>query len=151
VIAENNFVHGNTAINNTGDNIHDINAAGINKIFNNNGDPYVEDKLVKIKTKTADYNIESEDHKSTFTNNGASSIITGTLPPATTPGETFTFSRNSGTYAHRVAPDGTDTIRGGAAGKYLSLDANGGTVTLQAVIGAVWEIVASNGTIGYEP
>lgn len=62
-----------------------------------------------------------------FTNEGASAVITATLP-ASADGLTVSFTRINGTHALRIDPDGSENIRDagglgtGAAGKYLSLD-----------------------------
>lgn len=105
-------------------------------------------------SKTANYNIEVLDSGQTFNNAGAGGIITGTLPVAAV-GLWYLFSRNNAGNAHRIDPDGTEVIRdgssGGVAEKYLSLDTNFGTVTLQCVVAGAWEVIASNsGTISFE-
>ena len=84
----------------------------------------------------------------TFTNSGASATVTALLP-ASIPNLSFTFIRTA-SFDLRIDPNGTDTIRGGGAGKYLSLDSDGASVTLRCVSAGTWEIVASHGTISYE-
>lgn len=52
----------------------------------------------------------------------------------------------------RIDPNGSETIRGGGAGKYLELETIGEAVELLWNPSAsVWEIVASNGTLSFEP
>jgi hypothetical protein len=109
----------------------------------------------RIVSKTVNYNVAALDSGQTFTNNGAGGVITGTLP-ALAPGLEYTFVRNSSSNAHRIAPQSGEMIRNagaaGGVGRYLSLDTNGGSVTLRAVALAAWEVVAINGgTISFQP
>lgn len=75
-------------------------------------------------------------------------IKTITLPVGAN-GLVYTFVR-SGVNAWRLDPDGTEVILGGGAGKYLSIDTNGGSVTLKC-LSSVWYIIASYGTLSFEP
>jgi len=114
--------------------------------------------LEKIVAKTADDTLTASQVGTTFTNNGAGGVITLTLPAASD-GMQYSFSRINSTYALRIDPNGTENIRDpggigtGSAGKYLSLDTNGGAVSLVAR-GAtgVWDVVLKNGgTLSFEP
>ena len=49
-----------------------------------------------------------------------------------------------------IDPNGTETIQGGSAGKYLELDTDGDSVTLECYVDGKWEI-RSNGAYAYEP
>jgi hypothetical protein len=99
--------------------------------------------------KTADYTVTFGDRLTRFTNNGAGGTITFALPDARA-GKEYSFHRIS-PQTVRIDPNGTDVIRGGGAGKYLSLDTNGANVTLRCVVTNTWEILSSYGTLSYEP
>lgn len=99
--------------------------------------------------EAADANIDADLSGGTFNNNTASGGVTYSLPAATV-GLKFTFARVSTNYI-RIDPNGTNQIRGGGAGKYLSLDTDGTNVTLQCVVATIWEIVSSVGTTSFEP
>jgi hypothetical protein len=91
----------------------------------------------------------------TFTNNGEGAAATQIQLPAAVAGLKYTIIRNSASYAFQVDPDGTEIIRNagtaGGAGKYLSLDTNAGSVTLQCSVAGAWEITAINGgSISFE-
>ena len=95
--------------------------------------------------KTADYTIVvTTDNGKRFSNAGDTGTIVFTLPAATL-GQTYHFIRLA-TQSLRVDPDGTETIRGGAAGEYLQLDADGDNVTLQCIVTGSWEIISQKGT-----
>jgi hypothetical protein len=85
----------------------------------------------------------------TFSNNTAVGGVEYSLP-TTVVGLKFTFVRISSNYI-RLDPNGTEQIRGGGAGKYLSLDSDGANVTLQCVVANIWEIVSTSGTTSFEP
>lgn len=84
-----------------------------------------------------------------FTNNGANGNGDGFSLPVAQAGLKYTFVAvdNFDLY---VRPDGTDTIRGGGAGKYLNLDTQGDSVVLECFIANEWEIVGGYGTYAYE-
>jgi hypothetical protein len=84
------------------------------------------------------------------TNTGAASTVTFNLSSAVA-GTRYTFVRNNATYALRIDPSGSETIRGGGAGKYLSLNSDGASVTLACVEAGKWEILSSFGTTAFEP
>jgi hypothetical protein len=98
----------------------------------------------------ADTGIDADLSGGTFNNNTATGGVTYSLPAAVV-GLKFTFVNVSGAYYVRVDPNGTNQIRGGGAGKYLSLDSDGSNVTLQCVIATIWEIVSVYGTTSYQP
>lgn len=84
-----------------------------------------------------------------FSNAGYAGGATVNLPAATA-GLQFTIVRNAA-FALYVNPSGSEVIRGGGAGKYLQLGSDGANVTLVCVVAGTWEILASYGTITYEP
>jgi hypothetical protein len=51
--------------------------------------------------------------------------------------------------AVRAEPSGSESIRGGGAGKYLEIPAGGGA-TLRCVADGSWEIFLSRGTLTFE-
>ena len=99
--------------------------------------------------ETAGTSVDADLSGATIHNNTASGGVTYSLPAATV-GLKFTFARVSTNYI-RIDPNGTNQIRGGGAGKYLSLDTDGTNVTLQCVVATIWEIVSSVGTTSFEP
>lgn len=86
----------------------------------------------------------------TISNKLASGTKIDTLPAAVS-GLEYQFVREAA-FEYRVDPQAGDTIRGAsAAGKYLSLNAAGNTVLLKCFDAGMWEILASNGALAYEP
>jgi hypothetical protein len=71
-------------------------------------------------------------------NNGAGAARTHTLPPAV-PGLRIGFAGVHSTHVMNLDPNGTDTIKGGGAGKYLILDP-GERVTLEAYAAGLWVV-----------
>ena len=100
--------------------------------------------------KAVNFTITLAQNGSLFANVGASVIITGSLPSATV-GLEYWFVRKNAANDFRVDPDGTETINGGGAGKFLELDADGESVALKCVFAGFWNIIASNGTLSFEP
>ncbi len=82
-------------------------------------------------------------------NQGAGVTRTYTLPPSA-PGLTYTILRTA-SFPLRVDPDGAEIIRGGGAGKYLQINADGDFVTLRCIVDTVWEVVESRGAFTFEP
>lgn len=129
----------------------------VNDVVKQNRNYWVNNELLLpkplVNTHTSSTVITTEEGGNYFNNEGAASIITDTLPNvgATEKGITYTFTRTNGTYAYRIDPNGSDNIRGGGAGKYISLDSNGASITLVNLVGATWDIIASNGTTSFEP
>jgi hypothetical protein len=83
-----------------------------------------------------------------LTNYGAGSITTYHLPPADV-GLSYRFARRV-PFAIRIAPNGTDTIRGGSMGKYLSLDSDGTFVCLLCVMPGFWEVICVAGATSFK-
>ncbi|MER9162513.1 hypothetical protein [Mesorhizobium sp. M0715] len=79
-------------------------------------------------------------------NNGAGATWTHTLPPAV-PGLRIGFAGVHATHVMNIEPNGTDTIKGGGAGKYLILDP-GERVTLEAYATGSWVVSATVGWAG---
>lgn len=71
--------------------------------------------------------------------------------PAATAGLDATFVNESASIvAWRLDPSGSEVIRGGGAGKYLSL-ASGASARLRCFTAGKWEILWSSGTTAFEP
>ena len=95
--------------------------------------------------KTADYSVlVASDNGKRFSNVGDDGTIVFSLPAATV-GQTYHFIRIA-TQSLRVLPNGAQTIRGGGAGEYLQLDADGDNVTIQCMVAGSWEIISLKGT-----
>lgn len=91
---------------------------------------------------TTDYAIvPATDNGKRFTNDGALHVITIHIGPASV-GQTFSFTRMA-SYAFRIDPEDTDCFRGHAAGKYLELDSDGDSATVECLTPGVWDIVAA--------
>jgi len=101
-----------------------------------------------LNPKTSGYTINATDTGEIFTNAGASAAITGALPAAAA-GLEVTAVRVAD-YEHRLDPDGTDTISGGGAGKYLSILTTG-SVTLRCVVANAWIVVSDSALWRLEP
>ncbi|MER9297872.1 hypothetical protein NKI38_15455 [Mesorhizobium sp. M0621] len=83
-------------------------------------------------------------------NNGAGAARTHTLPPAV-PGLRIGFAGVHSTHVMNLDPSGTDTIKGGGAGKYLILDP-GERVVLEAYSAGLWVVSSAIGWAGdFEP
>jgi hypothetical protein len=104
-----------------------------------------------INDKAANFAVGVGDHNRTFTNSGATGTITASMfnTIESNIGTEITFVRES-SFALRIDPYTTETIRGGGSGKYMSLDSDGANVTLRLVSLNMWEIISSYGTITYE-
>lgn len=85
----------------------------------------------------------------TFDNIGAGGITEYDLPTAVV-GTEFSFLRIA-SFALRLDPNGTEVIRGGGAGKYLSMDTDRAYIKLKCYVAGTWDIIGSIGTITYEP
>jgi len=85
-----------------------------------------------------------------FQNDTATALITVTLP-ATQIGDRIHFTRRNTTHGMRIDPSGSQLIRPGGAGKYLSLDTDGASVTLEYMSANSWVIVAQSGTVSFDP
>ncbi|AZO44202.1 hypothetical protein EJ076_25430 [Mesorhizobium sp. M7D.F.Ca.US.005.01.1.1] len=79
-------------------------------------------------------------------NNGAGAARTHTLPPAV-PGLRIGFAGVHSTHVMNLDPNGTDTIKGGGAGKYLILDP-GERVILEAYAAGLWVVSSAIGWSG---
>lgn len=84
-----------------------------------------------------------------LTNTGNSGAIsTGNLPPATV-GLKYRLLRTEAN-ALRLVPSGSEIIRGGGAGKYISLDTTGASVNIECFTAGIWDITYSNGTFTFQ-
>jgi len=91
---------------------------------------------------TADTTLGAIHMGAVITNTGAAGTITLTLPAAKQ-GMALKVIRTA-SYALRVDPDGTETIRGGAAGEYVELQNDGDSVELICVESGQWEFGGGN-------
>jgi len=117
--------------------------------FHGNVSPISGD--VNLIHKTSNYTLVERDVMLgwIFTNKGDADTLVLTLPPAKV-GMKVGFIRLAN-FTMRIDPDGTETIMGGGAGKYLELDTTYDSAFLQCVTNGRWEIVTSYGTLAYEP
>jgi hypothetical protein len=122
--------------------------SGVHLLQVNNKRVILNAKKRYIIAQTNNYTVPVELSYCVITNEGVGGGLTFTLPPLEG-GLEFTFIRAAAFVIH-IDPDSTETIRGGGAGKYLSLDTNGSSVTLLSN-GNYWELLSSNGTLSYEP
>lgn len=100
------------------------------------------------RTVNGSVSVERGENGKTLTNSGAVATVTAALPAAR-PNLEFVFIRTD-SQVLRVDPNGSETIRGGGAGKYLSLDSDGASVTLKCVSSGLWEIISSTGSTSFE-
>ncbi len=95
----------------TGTGIANIQAITFNGLVGSGGSSnLITGYRTSVNAKTADFDIENVDSGKMFTNEGATAVITATLPAAAD-GLTVSFTRINGTYALRIDPDGTENIR----------------------------------------
>lgn len=103
-----------------------------------------------VEAKTADFDVEIEDSGKTFTSVGASGTVVATLPAAVV-GLKYRF-RVGAAQELRLDPDGTETIAlpstgvQGAAGKYLTANADGETVDIECTKAGQWSVFGYTGT-----
>lgn len=93
------------------------------------------------------FNIEAYHCGTTFTNAAYSQARTVTLP-VSVPGLWYSFQAIAD-FDLQIDPDGSEVIRGGTAGQYLSLDTLGDSVTLRCFAAGTWEIVCGYGSYTY--
>lgn len=104
-----------------------------------------------VRTKTADYTIPAaEAYGSVFNTDGAGGAVVFNLPAAL-PGMNLEF-RVGAAQELRINPSGTETIAlpstgvQGAAGKYLTADANGETIKIACDKTGQWSVLGFTGT-----
>jgi|19_taG_2_1085344.scaffolds.fasta_scaffold00062_77 hypothetical protein len=88
---------------------------------------------------------------STYTNIGASGLITCTLPPAVN-GLQYSIVRSSSSYEVRIAPASADTIGNSPAGegKYLAMLAKNSQVNLYCYEANEWTVMSESGINEFE-
>jgi hypothetical protein len=101
------------------------------------------------ESHTADDVLTAAESGTRHDNTGAGAVVTLTLPNAAA-GLRWHFVRRNATHALRIDVDGGDAILPGAADKYLSLDTNGASVTIEYHAGNYWIMSAQTGTISFE-
>lgn len=105
--------------------------------------------LAGYTKKTTDTILTSLDVGKRFSNGDAKTLITFTFPAVST-GMRFHFTRRNSTFALRIDPNGSDFLWPGGAGKYVSLDSDGASVTLEGITNNQWVIVSESGLISHE-
>lgn len=104
----------------------------------------------QVAVKTANHTAETSEVGKTFTNEGAAGAVTITLPPATVGLHYYGYVMEA--QELRFDPDGTETIAlpstgaQGAAGKYLTANAEGEWVHLLCVKAGEWGVCGYAGT-----
>lgn len=103
-----------------------------------------------VITQTSDYTVLTGESGSVYSTAGAAGTVTFTLPAATV-GLKYKFAVGAAQEL-RIDPDGTETIAlpstgvQGAAGKYLTANADGETVYIQCVVAGEWAVFGYTGT-----
>lgn len=101
---------------------------------------------------TADKTVTTAESGMTFTTVGATATVTFTLPAATTAAKQKYRFRVGAAQELRLDPDGTETIAlpstgvQGAAGKYLTANADGETVDIECTKDGQWSVFGYTGT-----
>jgi hypothetical protein len=104
----------------------------------------------EIQVKTADYTVLENETGDVFDTTGAAATVTFTMPAAVA-GMKYRF-RVGAAQELRIDPDGTETISlpssgvAGAAGKYLTANAAGESVSIECVTGGTWTVFGYTGT-----
>ncbi|MGV7235274.1 MAG: hypothetical protein ACQ9ET_03355 [Nitrosomonadaceae bacterium] len=133
-----------------------------NRVYNNNSEVFIKnwtsinasprqwdgEILEDITDWTGNSNVDYLPINPTLKESNAyeTSVVTKTLPPAF-PSRECVYHRDNATYALRVDPDGTEYFDDSTAGKYKSLDTDGGFLHVKCYVQGVWHVMASNGTI----
>lgn len=117
--------------------ISDTNRANVSRVL-------IKSKFLAPVVVTASGTINKGLSGVMYSNNGATSVVTQTLPPAYV-GLTFGFTRINATYAFRIAPNsgGPDTIGEGAAGQTLEMQSRG-EIWFQCRVAGRWEIISDS-------
>lgn len=107
--------------------------------------------LVGSQVKTADYTVVAlTDNGATFATDGATGTVTFAMPAATV-GQKYRF-RVGAAQELRIDPNLTETIAlpstgvQGAAGKYLTANADGETVSIECTRAGQWSVFGYTGT-----
>lgn len=125
-------------------------------VANNSGDAATTGTFTAMMSnagaviKTASETLARTDIGKRFCNDGASSDVTLTLPVIQV-GDRIHFTRRNATWKLLIDPNGSQLIRPAMAGKYLSLDTDGASVTLEYMSTNSWCVVAQSGTVSFEP
>ena len=107
-----------------------------------------------VEAKTANYTVTAAESGKTFTTVGAGGAVTFALPAAVV-GLKYRF-RVGAAQELRIDPNGTETIAlpstgvQGAAGKYLTADADGETVDIECTKAGQWSVFGFTGTWAHE-
>lgn len=110
----------------------------------------VERGISDVSAKTADYTVTKGDSGKTFTTVGASGTVVFALPAALV-GMKYRF-RVGAAQELRIDPNGTELMAlpstgvPGAAGKYLTANADGETVEIECTKAGQWSVFGYTGT-----
>lgn len=110
----------------------------------------IERGVSDVVAKTADYTVTKADSGKTFTTVGAAGTVVFGLPAALV-GMKYRF-RVGAAQELRIDPNGTETIAlpstgvQGAAGKYLTANADGETVDIECTKAGEWSVFGYTGT-----
>ena len=99
--------------------------------------------------KTADETLTTADNGKRFSNNGATGVVTLTVP-ASVAGQKWHFTRRNSTHAFRIEPGGS-FLAGAGFGKYVQLDTDGASITMEYHVTGTYVITSQSGSISYEP
>ena len=103
-----------------------------------------------VQVKTAAYTVLENETGDVFDTTGAAGMVLFTMPAAVA-GMKYRF-RVGAAQELRIDPDGTETISlpssgvAGAAGKYLTANAAGESVSIECVTGGTWTVFGYTGT-----
>lgn len=106
--------------------------------------------LTSDKTLTdADFDIEGKYYAN---NEGASGVVTVTLPSATTARRNYVVELTRvASHNFRLDVNGTEQFRGETAGKYTQLESDGAVLQVKTVTSNIWEKLIETGTQTIEP
>lgn len=105
------------------------------------------------QSSAVDFSVDAGNSGNTYEVDTSSGIVTVSLPVVNAaPDDQYEYSFvREGANALRIDPDvgANNSIKPGGIGKYLSLDTDGGTVTIKSYDGD-WHIFGSYGTLSFE-
>ena len=127
--------------------------AVINSMFPNIAEYYTPDSAqpLDVVNAAASINVPLGWQGHTLSNEYSGGFVTYTLPAAV-PGLEYSFVRINMALHFTVRAQGTDTIRTAPAGTPAMIFSSvGANAKLRCIKSGIWEIVSSNGTIGWTP
>ena len=100
--------------------------------------------------KTADETLTTGDNGKRFSNEGATGVVTLTLPTAFV-GARFHFTRRNSSHALRIDPAASYLWPSSVVGKYAQIDTDGGSITIEYISANQYTITAQSGSLSFEP